>query len=166
MTELDVDAYSSKSKAESPSSSKWLLFDDNDDCGTYPMMGDNTEDSEAGGDGCGGLDCGGGMDCDSKFDDDDDVENVDIRERGGVGEDEVGGEGDDDDLISLNSYNSAGGPWPAFLPGPSTSGGSPGSSKMASKKVSTATVSSTSLRSQSSRRMSTGTSRQSFSGLM
>ncbi|VDO11225.1 unnamed protein product [Rodentolepis nana] len=87
------------------------------------------------------------------------ADNREEEEGGGGCDSNVEGE-DEDDLISLNSYNSAGGPWPAFLPS-----GSPGSKK-SKKMLNPATASSTSLRSNSSRRLSTGKSRQSFGGLM
>nr|CDS26114.2 protein ect2 [Hymenolepis microstoma] len=93
-------------------------------------------------------------DCDNSV-----ADNREEEEGGGGCDSNVEGE-DEDDLISLNSYNSAGGPWPAFLPS-----GSPGSKK-SKKMLNPATASSTSLRSNSSRRLSTGKSRQSFGGLM
>lgn len=71
---------------------------------------------------------------------------------------------DDDDLISVNSYTSATGPWPAFLP--PTSQSPVTVLKKSKRMLNPATASSTSLRSNSSRRVSTGKSRQSFGGLM
>lgn len=132
MTDLDAELGGTMSaKRKAQTSSLWLEFDsDAEDCDNSLAI-DSREEEEG---------SGGGGGCDSNVEGEEDE--------------------DEDDLISLNSYNSAGGPWPAFLPP-----GSPGSKK-SKKMLNPATASSTSLRSNSSRRLSTGKSRQSFGGLM